>query len=121
MLGLMVHRLVGFVTPTQTYPATPNKWEAKLQEVTLDLEVESSSCFLNGTIYGKKARFLLDTGASMSIITKSALREMPDNHRLSSTRTICRTADGSEVKIYGLCILELEIKGVKFPLTLYHW
>jgi predicted aspartyl protease len=80
------------------------------------MEVENNSCFLQGTILGKKARFLIDTGASMSIITKSALADIPGNHKLSSTRTTCRTADGTEVKIYGL---ELEIEGVNFPLTLY--
>jgi hypothetical protein len=117
---MLVQRLVGYVSSNPILPSEDSqKWKATAQEVTVELVVEDSSCFLEGNILGKKVRFLLDTGASMSIITKSALQSIPGSHKLASTRTSCRTADGSEVKIHGVCILEMEIKGVKFPLTLH--
>jgi hypothetical protein len=112
----MISRLASLFPTYNTAPEDTNKWDSEPHEISIALEVESN---IRGTIFGKEARFLIDTGASMSIITKSALAAIPGNHNLSSTRTTCRTADGTEVKIYGLCMLELEIAGVNFPLTLY--
>jgi hypothetical protein len=115
----MISRLASLFPTYNTAPENTNKWDSEPHEISIALEMESNSCFLRGSIFGKEARFLIDTGASMSIITKSALAAIPGNHKLSLTRTTCRTADGTEVKIYGLCMLELEIAGVNFPLTLY--
>jgi hypothetical protein len=117
-----INRLLGYVSPTKTTTPpdiTVGGNTKEPQAITVDVTIEDHSCFLEGEILGKKVKFLVDTGASMSLISMSALAKLPGTHMLSATRTSCRTADGTAVKIHGVCLLEMTLQGVIFPLTLH--
>ena len=89
------------------------------KEVSVGMKLIDNSCYLSGTVDGVETTFLVDTGASMSLISKKFLDILPGKHTISHTGSTCSTADGTSIKLLGVCALRMSIKGFCLDLSLH--
>ena len=67
--------------------------------------------YLSVTVKGRNAEFLVDTGASHSLISRKFHSLLPVDHDDLTKRVNARTADGSSLQTYGRTFLPISIVG----------
>ena len=70
--------------------------------------------YLSVTVKGRPAEFLVDTGASHSLISKRFHSLLPVDHDDLIKRVNARTADGSSLQTYGRTFIPISIVGKEF-------
>jgi hypothetical protein len=87
----------------------PHSSEQKHTGKILILDVESKNCKHN------KCRFLIDTGSSVSLISREILRGIIDITNIGNVKFIGITGD--ELKIIRKVILPLKVDNIKISLN----
>ena len=73
--------------------------------------------YLSVTVKGRKGEFLVDTGASHSLVSKKFFDLLPNLHENPTKGVNARTADGSRMQTYGRTFLPVSIVGKEFVLS----
>ena len=70
--------------------------------------------YLSVTVKGRTGEFLVDTGASHSIISKKFYGLVSDGHENLDSRVSARSADGSSMQTFGRIFMKLVIEGKEY-------
>ena len=73
--------------------------------------------YLSVTVKGRSGEFLIDTGASHSLISKDFFDLLPDLHENPTRGVNARMANGSRMQTYGRTFLPIGVLGKEFVLS----
>lgn len=77
-----------------------------------------SGIFIEVGLYDKQLRFLVDTGATVTIVSKCMIADVLSDKPLSKLSTDILIADGTPLKVYGTQEVQFSIQGMLFDHTI---
>ena len=80
-----------------------------------------TSLYVNGSVEGQKVRFLVDTGAEVSVISQETLQRLPTTLRqqFESSKRKLVTASGEEVEALGPVLCSISVQNRTVTDTIY--
>ena len=80
-----------------------------------------TSLYVNGSVEGQKVRFLVDTGAEVSVISQETLQRLPTTvrQRFESSKRKLVTASGEEVEALGPVLCSISVQNRTVTDTVY--
>ena len=80
-----------------------------------------TSLYINGTVEGQKVRFLVDTGAEVSVISHETLQRLPTSvrQRFEDSKKKLITASGEEVEALGPVLCSITVQDRTVTDTIY--
>ena len=80
-----------------------------------------TSLYINGNVEGQKVRFLVDTGAEVSVISQETLQRLPTTvrQRFESSKRKLVTASGEEVEALGPVLCSISVQNRTITDTIY--
>ena len=80
-----------------------------------------TSLYVNGSVEGQKVRFLVDTGAEVSVISQETLQRLPTTvrQRFESNKRKLVTASGEEVEALGPVLCSISVQNRTVTDTIY--
>lgn len=77
-----------------------------------------SGIFIEVGLYDKQLRFLVDTGATVTIVSKCMIADVLSDKPLSKLSTDILIADGTPLKVYGTQEVQFSVQGMLFDHTI---